>query len=49
MGAEGGCCSGSTDEALKAELEKYQRSGEARHKDIKASFSDLKESGEKLH
>ena len=44
MGADGSCCSGGTDEALKAELEKYQRGD--RPKDIKASFTDLKENGE---
>ena len=27
MGAESGCCSGGTDEALKSEIEKFQRGG----------------------
>ena len=41
MGADGSCCSGGTDEALKAELEKYQKGDKP--KDIKANFSDMKE------
>lgn len=46
MGAEGSCCSGATDEALQAEMDR----GFTGHgpRDIKASFSDLKEhTGEK--
>ena len=38
MGAESGCCSGGTDEALKSEIEKFQRGGNTQG--IKA-FTDL--------
>ena len=36
MGAEGGCCSGGTDEALKSELDRYQRGP----KDPRPNYND---------
>ena len=39
MGADGSCCSGGTDEALKAELDRYQRGDKP--KDIKGQLTDI--------